>query len=482
MTETFAVRTSRSSWLRGLTVAAGFGLATSPAQAHVKWFAPYIVDAQPAPVMGTLSNIWFWLAILLVLVFFVATRVIERSSAGESILAGMDKVARPLWTRLDDFVRVVIGAFFVAIFAVGGIYLTPDLKTPAEWVSWVQLLIAFGVFSRRTMPLSAAGIILLWVLALTEYDFFHLLDYLALGVAVAGYLVLAASKNENWRKHRFEVLRWGVAIALMWSSLEKFAYPEWFYPLVLEKPFLTFGMPRDVFIPMAGVAEFTMGFGLLWTPLVRRLSAVALFLIFNAAVYPFGRIDLVGHALIMAIIVAIAVDPERELHFLPAIRKSLAGVPAALAVTLVVFVTSYWGIHLAFYGSNPTGAGSTTPITTHTFDPGNPHPAPSNAELLNTPAVPSGAGAALAEYQAAMDTMHAPMMEGFQDPNPDVAFVRSMIPHHQGAIDMARIQLKYGTDPEYRALAQHIINEQEQEILQMERWLETRSTAAGGAN
>jgi hypothetical protein len=35
---------------------------------------------------------------------------------------------------------------------------------------------------------------------------------------------------------------------------------------------------------MAGVAEFTLGFGLLWTPLVRRLSAITLFIIFNAAV------------------------------------------------------------------------------------------------------------------------------------------------------------------------------------------------------
>ena len=83
----------------------------------------------------------------------------------------------------------------------------------------------------------------------------------------------------------------------MWSSLEKFAYPDWFDPLVDEKPFLTFGLPREVFVPMAGVAEFTMGFGLLWTPLVRRLSAIALFVIFTAAVYPFGRTDLIGHAL-----------------------------------------------------------------------------------------------------------------------------------------------------------------------------------------
>jgi hypothetical protein len=349
-------------------------MGTVPASAHVKWFAPYIVDAPPQPITATLTNMWFWIAIVLVLGFFLTARFLETQRIGQMVLAGFDRATGPLWNRLDDFVRCVIGAFFVAIFAVGGVYLTPDLKTPAEWVSWLQLLIAFGVFSRWTMPLSGLGIIVLWVLALRDYDFFHLLDYLALGVAVAGYLVLAASSNENWRKHRFEVLRWGVAIALMWSSLEKFAYPEWFYPLVIEKPFLTFGLPRDVFIPMAGVAEFTMGFGLLGTPLIRRLSAVALFIIFNAAVWPFGRVDLVGHALIMAIIVAIAVDPTKELHFIPMIRNSLRMVPVGLAGALVIFGGSYWGLHALFYGSG--GQGGQVEMTTHTFDPDHPHDAP----------------------------------------------------------------------------------------------------------
>lgn len=219
------MRSSRvpSRWGVALASAVPTLLVPTLAEAHVKWFAPYIVGAAPAPVSRTLTDPWFWAAIALVLAFFVATRLVERSAAGEAILTGMDRVTDPLWSRLDDFVRVVVGAFFVAVFAVGGVYLTPDLKTPAEWVSWVQLLIAFGVFSRRTMPFSAAGIIFLWVLALRDYDFFHLLDYLALGVGVAAYLVLAASTNPNWRKHRFEALRWGVAIALMWSSLEKFA-------------------------------------------------------------------------------------------------------------------------------------------------------------------------------------------------------------------------------------------------------------------
>lgn len=346
-------------------------LATTPAEAHVKWFAPYIVGTTPQPIMATLTNSWFWLAIALVLTVFIATRFVERTRLGEVTLTGMDAVSQPLWTRSDDFVRAVIGVFFVAIFAVGGVYLTPDLQTPAEWVSWLQLLIAFGVFSRKTQPFSAAGIILLWVLALRDYDIFHLLDYLALGVAVAGYLVLESSDNPEWRKHRFELLRWGVAIALMWSSLEKFAYPEWFYPLVEEKPFLTFGMPRDVFIPMAGVAEFTLGFGLLWTPLIRRLSAISLFVIFNAAVYPFGRMDLVGHALIMAIIVIIAIDPTREMHFLPALKKSVRSVPVGLAAALVVIAGSYWGLHTVIYG--PEGGAFTEEMTTHTPDPDRPH-------------------------------------------------------------------------------------------------------------
>lgn len=394
--------------------AAGCAATATMAEAHVKWFAPYIVGSPPQEIGATLTNQWFWIGIVLALVFFLATRGIEKTPIGQSILAGIDKVTNPLWSRLDDFVRVVIAAFFVAIFAVGGVYLTPDLKTPHEWVSWVQLLIAAFVFSRRTMPLAAAGIILLWSFALTEYDLFHLLDYLALGVAVAGYLVLESSNRPEWRKYRFEVLRWGVAIALMWSSLEKFAYPEWFYPLVEEKPFLTFGMSRDVFIPMAGVVEFTTAFGLLWTALVRRLSAITLLVIFTAAVYPFGRIELVGHALIMAIIVAITADPTPQVRF--AIRRSVWTIPVALSGALVVFTSSYWGVHVALYG--PEGAApGTTEMATHTRHgpqamggasaPPGQSPTHGHGHGV-TPARVQG-GSARSAYGASMARMHAPM-------------------------------------------------------------------------
>lgn len=54
--------------------------------------------------------------------------------------------------------------------------------------------------------------------------------------------------------------------------------------------------------------------------------------------------------------------------------------------------------------------------------------------------------------------------------DPDVDFVNLMIPHHQGAVDMARIELKYGTDPKVRDLARRIEAAQQPQIDQMTKW------------
>ena len=76
------------------------------------------------------------------------------------------------------------------------------------------------------------------------------------------------------------------------------------------------------------------------------------------------------------------------------------------------------------------------------------------------------------EYMDSMDDMHEDMMEGVQANDADVAFAKGMLPHHEGAVEMAEIQLKYGKDETMRKLATDIIAAQEAEIKQMENWLE----------
>ncbi len=79
-------------------------------------------------------------------------------------------------------------------------------------------------------------------------------------------------------------------------------------------------------------------------------------------------------------------------------------------------------------------------------------------------------GPATKDYQAAMDTMMTNMMVPYTG-NPDVDFVAGMMPHHQGAVDMAKIVLQYGTDPEVKKFAEGVIAAQEAEITWMKEWL-----------
>jgi len=83
----------------------------------------------------------------------------------------------------------------------------------------------------------------------------------------------------------------------------------------------------------------------------------------------------------------------------------------------------------------------------------------------------AGAAPSTAAFQAASDRMHKDMGIAYSG-NADVDFVKGMIPHHQGAVDMAKVVLAHGKDPEVRKLAQGVVKAQEAEIAWMRKWLE----------
>lgn len=88
-------------------------------------------------------------------------------------------------------------------------------------------------------------------------------------------------------------------------------------------------------------------------------------------------------------------------------------------------------------------------------------------------------------FSALMDDAMAVMDDGMQRaPMNGVTehdFVTMMIPHHQGAVDMAKALLLYNKDPELRNLAQGIITEQQNEIRLMQAWLTRYNARQSGA-
>ena len=80
------------------------------------------------------------------------------------------------------------------------------------------------------------------------------------------------------------------------------------------------------------------------------------------------------------------------------------------------------------------------------------------------------AQSAMEENMMAMNKMMSDTNGMETSGNADMDFTMMMIPHHQAAIDMAEVQLKYGKDPQLRKMAQMIIDAQKKEIAEMKDW------------
>ena len=102
----------------------------------------------------------------------------------------------------------------------------------------------------------------------------------------------------------------------------------------------------------------------------------------------------------------------------------------------------------------------------------------------HAPAVPLQHGAAFTRFASEMNVgmdkmmrdMHAPGYTG----GADVDFLAMMIPHHEGAVEMARLVLVHGRDPATRRLAEDIIASQTVEIAAMRRRIELLKAAPTG--
>jgi uncharacterized protein (DUF305 family) len=88
------------------------------------------------------------------------------------------------------------------------------------------------------------------------------------------------------------------------------------------------------------------------------------------------------------------------------------------------------------------------------------------------------AGEAWSELGQSMEKMHVGMGSIEPSGESDTDFVKLMLPHHQGAIDMAKTELMHGKDSQMRRLAQEIITDQQSEIALMQLWLKQHKSSS----
>ncbi|GJD90666.1 hypothetical protein BHAOGJBA_4208 [Methylobacterium hispanicum] len=326
----------------GLPLLAGLlvnAWGSGAALAHVKWFCAYDLSGSPRGLEQVLCPD-FEKLVALSLGALILGCCVEYSPLGATLLRSLDRSTAWVRSNIETVFRATAAFFLVSLWNVGGIILTPELKTDLAFVSWIQLGMAVCLLWRATLPVVSVGIVCLFAYALTKYGAFHLADY-PVFLGVAAYLALTGLGRTAWGARPVDVLRWSGSITLMWASVEKWAYPEWSFPLLQQKPQLAFGFSPETFMLAAGVVEFVLAFALIWTPLVRRAAAAVLIGIFVSAVWEFGKVDAIGHALIVAALLAVLVDDA------PAkVRvRHVALAPFAYGAALALFMFIYYAGH-----------------------------------------------------------------------------------------------------------------------------------------
>ena len=299
-----------------------------PSQAHIKWFCAYDTTVPPLPIREVLTPTFAAVAILFCGLMFVAY-VIDRAVNASAWAKRFDDTIFRSEACTSVIIRAAVGILFLALWQSGGIILTPELKTTSALVPWMQLAIAGSMAFRVTLKAGAVGIMALYFYAAATYGAFHLMDYpIFPGVAV--YLALLDVRSPYLAALRLPVLYTGVAVTMMWGAIEKFGYPYWTFPLLATHSDLTLGFSFDQFMYIAGFVEFSLAFFMVTGTALLRWACMALLMLMVSAVPEFGRIDAIGHLLIIAGLLAMIIAGQRTIRLPPALART--GVVAQAGV------------------------------------------------------------------------------------------------------------------------------------------------------
>jgi hypothetical protein len=331
-------------------------VASPAAYAHVKWFAAYDVVCPPRPLFSVYTGTYFVMFCgIMVAVMFVTAYVdvwlIHHAHALNRLLQRVTSFFEP---NVFLLLRFGVFAFLLAVSYSGNILLTPELKTDWAWVRWLQLVLAILVVHPKTAFLTAVGLCVLYGSAMYQYGWFHLLDY-PIFVGVAIYLFIMSVYGDRKATLALTILRVLTGVTLLWGGMEKFAYPDWSFPLLRQRPSLSFGFDPEFFMVAAGFVEFTAAFLVITVSIAARAASALLLFIFAAAIPEFGVIDLVGHFIIIIVLIALIFSHNPVAEKIESDNRSTAANAAFCValyfIALVAESAFFYATHWLAYGT-----------------------------------------------------------------------------------------------------------------------------------
>lgn len=310
----------------------------SPAHAHVKWFSDYDLSMHPTPLVEILNAKFFLLMIFATCVVFLA-RMVDSAWKVDPPRVFLKRFFLPSQDYVTLLIRISTGIFFFSLWLQGKVILTPEiLRVDEQFVEAIQLVIAVATLSRRWCFISGIGILVLYGYSAYLHGMFHLLDYVFF-LGFANYLIWCPGPNQNQSRH-ITILYVTLALSLMWGAMEKFSYPYWYFPLLDDKPYLTFGFDQGTFVRLAGFVELTLGFLLIFSRNSLLFFAIGLNAIFIVAIADFGKVDAIGHLLIMSVLAVMALEgPSRFATVTFTSGTQSASIRSAMITTLFVITS-----------------------------------------------------------------------------------------------------------------------------------------------
>ena len=338
-------------------IAIALSLAPALAFPHVKWFVNYDLLSPPRPAVSVLFSGYFLMFSLFVapLIFGVALLDDYLTRRPTHFAPGTGTIESRISEHFPLLLRLGVSAFFLAVFAYGCVHewmiLTPELRTHSAWICGVQLAVAVCALRRRTAVVSGFGIVLLYTVGVSQYGLFHMLDY-PIFLGVAALLIVHSIWNRKGEDLALAAVRVATAVTLLWASVEKWAFPEWSFMLMAQRPGLALGFDPEFYMIAAGFVEFCAAFLLLTGSVAARAAALLLLLMFLSAIVPFGVIDAIGHSVIVVVLLLLIFSDNKTAKYFSTggsgLRIATLQTGYFFGALLFFFLVYYAGYYLSY--------------------------------------------------------------------------------------------------------------------------------------